>query len=128
MLPPTGPPRTRRRPGGRRAVLVGLVAVASAVLAAAIVDRSRPEVFVPAPSGPPSATARTSGTAFDPARVSVTLAPFVDGLAAPLAIVNAGDGTNRLFVAGQAGQIPVIRDGRLVAAPFLRIPVHITTA
>jgi len=127
MLPQTGPARARRRPGSLRAVLVGLVVVASAVLVAVIVDRLTPDVFVPGPTGQPSASARAGGSGFDPTRVSVTLAPFVDGLTAPLAIVNAGDGTNRLFVAEQGGQIRIIRDGRPVATPYLDISDEITT-
>jgi glucose/arabinose dehydrogenase len=127
MLPRNEPASARRRPAGPRAVLVGLVVVASAVLVAVIVDRATPDVFVPGPTGQPSASARSGGSAFDAARVSVTLAPFVDGLTAPLAIVNAGDGTNRLFVAEQGGRILVIRDGRPVATPFLDIGDEITT-
>jgi glucose/arabinose dehydrogenase len=113
MLPPTGPAPARSRARTMRAVLVALVVGATALLVAVIVDRSTPDVFVVGPSGL--------------ARVSVTLAPFVDGLTAPLAIVNAGDGTNRLFVAEQGGRIRVIRDGRSVATPFLDIGDEITT-
>ena len=127
MLLPTDPARARRRPGAVRAVLVGLVVIAGATLVAVIVDRSTPRVFVPGPTGQPSAAARSGGSAFDPTRLSVTLTPFVDGLTAPLAIVNAGDGTNRLFEAEQGGRIRVIRAGRTVATPFLDIGDEITT-
>jgi glucose/arabinose dehydrogenase len=118
MLPPTGPALARSRPGTLRAVLVALVVGATALLVAVVVDRSTPDVFVPARSG---------GSAFNPARVSVTLAPFVDGFTAPLAIVNAGDGTNRLFVAEQGGRIRVIRNGQVAATPFLDIGAEITS-
>jgi glucose/arabinose dehydrogenase len=47
--------------------------------------------------------------------------PFIDGFVAPLAVVNAGDGSGRLFVLEQAGRIRVARDGRLIDAPFLDI-------
>ena len=57
----------------------------------------------------------------------MTLEPFVDGLTAPLAIVNSGDGSGRLFVAEQGGQIRVIRDGKLQPTPFLDISDQITT-
>jgi glucose/arabinose dehydrogenase len=51
----------------------------------------------------------------------------VDGLAAPLAITSAGDGSGRTFVVQQGGQIRIVRDGKLVATPFLDISGRITT-
>ena len=107
-----------------------------AVVAAAARDR-RP----PAASSPPSprrravravhaggaghrrrrASADAAGP-FDPGRPRrSTLEPFVDGLDAPLAVVNAGDGSGRLFVVEQGGRIRIVRDGRLAAEPFLDI-------
>jgi glucose/arabinose dehydrogenase len=51
----------------------------------------------------------------------------VGGLTAPLAIANAHDGSNRLFVAEQGGRIRIVRDGRLGAAPFLDVSGEITS-
>jgi glucose/arabinose dehydrogenase len=75
----------------------------------------------PAPAGSarPSSSAGASAGAFDPARVTVRLDPFVGGLDKPLAIVNAGDGSGRLFVAEQGGTVRIIRDGGLVPRPFV---------
>jgi glucose/arabinose dehydrogenase len=78
-----------------------------------------------APGGEASASA--GAPPFDPARVAVKLVPFVSGLDAPLAIVNADDGSGRLFVAEQGGRIMIVRDGRVVATPFLDISDRITT-
>ncbi len=39
----------------------------------------------------------------------------------PLAVVNAGDGSGRLFVADQNGRIWIVRNGAVVANPFLDI-------
>src|SRR4051812_11452807 len=39
----------------------------------------------------------------------------------PLQITHAGDGSGRLFVAGQGGLIDVIRDGNVLREPFLEI-------
>lgn len=45
----------------------------------------------------------------------------VGGLSSPTDIANAGDGSNRLFVAEQAGRIRIIQNNLLLAAPFLDI-------
>jgi glucose/arabinose dehydrogenase len=115
------------------------VAAASALLVVVVANRSTPVPFVVGPTGQPSDTARSGGSAssggsapsglsrFDPTRVVVTLTPFAPGLTAPLAIVNAGDGSDRLFVAEQGGQIRIIRGGELVATPFLDIGAEITS-
>ena len=58
---------------------------------------------------------------FDPAGLSVTLEPLVDGLRAPLAAVNAHDGSNRIFVVEKGGLIRIVRDGALLPDPFLDI-------
>ena len=80
-------------------------------------------------SAPPPATASVSPSSapFDPSRIAVGFEPVVDGLDAPLAIVNAGDGSGRLFIAEQTGQIRIVRDGRLVDRPFLDIADRITS-
>ncbi len=47
--------------------------------------------------------------------------PIASGLASPLGIANAGDGSGRLFVIEQAGKIRIVQDGVLLATPFLDI-------
>lgn len=39
----------------------------------------------------------------------------------PVGIENAGDGTNRLFVVGQHGEIHIIKEGKLLEEPFLDV-------
>src|SRR5262245_37338533 len=56
-----------------------------------------------------------------PAAAQVSLQPLVGGLANITAIANAGDGSGRLFVALQAGQIRVVAGGALLPTPFLDI-------
>ncbi len=41
------------------------------------------------------------------------------GLASPVYLTNAGDGSGRLFVVDQAGTIRIIKDGELLDRPFL---------
>jgi glucose/arabinose dehydrogenase len=57
----------------------------------------------------------------DPSRVSVTLEVVVTGLQRPLAVVNAGDGSSRLFVVEQPGRIRIVHGTELRATPFLDI-------
>ncbi|HZQ62006.1 MAG TPA: PQQ-dependent sugar dehydrogenase [Casimicrobiaceae bacterium] len=45
--------------------------------------------------------------------------PFASGVSAPVEIVNAGDSSGRLFVVEQGGRIRIIRNGALLATPFL---------
>ena len=76
--------------------------------------------------GPPGATPGPTGASFDPARVGLTLEPLVSGLSDPLAVTHAGDGSGRLFVAEQGGRIRIVRDGALVADPFLDVSERIS--
>ena len=59
--------------------------------------------------------------AFDPAAVAIDLQLVVEIDGSPVGVTNAGDGSNRLFVLDQNGRILIIRDGALVADPFLDI-------
>lgn len=49
----------------------------------------------------------------------VTLTEVVDGLFRPLYITHAGDGSNRLFVLQQSGQIWIVKDGALQERTFM---------
>ncbi len=50
---------------------------------------------------------------------SIRLVPVVQrGLAAPLFVTHAGDGSGRLFVVEQAGRVRVVANGALVRRPF----------
>jgi glucose/arabinose dehydrogenase len=73
----------------------------------------------------PAATHAPPATAPPPAS-AVDLALVAEGLESPLFAGNAGDGSGRLFVLEQAGRIRVVRDGRLVRAPFLDIAGRIS--
>jgi len=72
-------------------------------------------VLVVAACSPGSSRSRV---ATDP---SAVVAVVVNGLDAPVDVTNAGDGSGRVFVAEQAGRIRLVKDGVLVARPFLDI-------
>jgi glucose/arabinose dehydrogenase len=107
-------PATPRPPGPSASALPSGSATASATPASA------------SAAGSPSSSSPPEG-AFDPRNVGVHLEPYVDGLDQPLAIVNAGDGSDRLFVAEQPGRIRVIQDDALVAQPMLDIRDRISS-
>jgi len=83
----------------------------------------------PRPDGSASSTPGPSpaGTAIDAAGIGLSLELVVGGLAAPLLVTNAGDGSGRLFVVEQAGRIRVVRDGRLLEQPFLDLSGRISS-
>lgn len=57
------------------------------------------------------------------ADVSLALEPVVSGLARPIGLVNAGDGSERLFAVEKNGAIRVIENGQVLASPFLTLTV-----
>ena len=65
-----------------------------------------------------SATAETGGAA---AAAPFVLRKVVDGLALPVHVTHAGDGSGRLFVVEQEGRIRIVRGGEVVETPFLDI-------
>ena len=91
---------------------------------------------LPAPSGSagsrPGGGAATPGGsttagAFDPTGLHLGFSEVLGGFTDPLAIVNAHDGSNRLFIVEQAGIVRVVRDGAIAATPFLDVRDEITT-
>jgi glucose/arabinose dehydrogenase len=81
----------------------------------------------PSASSAASATASPAAAPFDPTGLSVSLERVVGGLKSPLAAVNAGDGSGRIFVAEQGGTIRIVRDGTLEDGAFLDIAGRITS-
>ncbi len=58
-----------------------------------------------------------------PARAAnaLELVKLVDGLASPVYITDAGDGSGRLFVVEKGGTVRIVKNGQLLATPFLNI-------
>ena len=57
----------------------------------------------------------------DAAPIEINLELVADGLTAPLFLTHAGDGSGRLFIVDQPGQIRIVKNGVLLPAPFLDI-------
>lgn len=51
--------------------------------------------------------------------IAIELETVAEGLTAPVYLTGAGDGSDRLFIVDQPGLIRVVRDGVLLATPFL---------
>ena len=68
----------------------------------------------PAPA-PPAAPPPPSGP------LVLTLTPVLSGLNSPVDLQNAADGSGRLFVVEQQGQIRIVSNNSLVPTPFLDI-------
>jgi glucose/arabinose dehydrogenase len=69
----------------------------------------------------PTATRADSPPAATRALPTVLLQTVTSGLAAPVSITNAGDGSNRLFITEQAGKIRIYDGAQLLPTPFLDI-------
>lgn len=57
---------------------------------------------------------------------TISLAPFVNGLSSPVGLVNAGDGSGRLFVVERAGTIRIIKNGAVQPGNFLDIHARVS--
>jgi len=92
------------------ATAVAEVATAGAAPASTPEADSTPTTGAPGRTGP-----------FDPNTFTLTLAEVTAGLAEPVHVTHAGDGSGRLFVIERGGTIRLVRDGALLPAPFLDI-------
>jgi glucose/arabinose dehydrogenase len=57
----------------------------------------------------------------------IELEELASGLTAPLGVTHAGDGSGRLFITEQTGQIKIVQDGNLLSTPFLDISGKLPT-
>ena len=56
-----------------------------------------------------------------PDPTTVALVPVAEGFDRPLYLTSAGDGSGRLFVLEQSGNIWIVRDGQRLDSPFLDV-------
>jgi glucose/arabinose dehydrogenase len=76
----------------------------------------------PAPTGSPAPpTSSPPADRPDLAAVTVKVETVASGLAQPLFVATAGDGSGRLFVVEQGGRIRIVNGGRVEPVPFLDI-------
>ena len=136
MMPPT----PRSLPFRVTGALVGLAVALAACGPTNVSPSPQPSsARTPAPSttatpaaspstGTPSPASTVPPGAFDPAAVAIDLQVVAEIDGSPVGVTNAGDGSNRLFVLDQNGRILIVRDGALVAQPFLDINPIVQTS
>lgn len=99
------------RSAGRRALLIALLAV---MLGPSLGRAAGPGVlYLPLAVGGAAVASQ------------VRLTPVASGLSGITDVTHAGDGDQRLFIVQQGGQIRILKDGALLAAPFLDISARI---
>jgi glucose/arabinose dehydrogenase len=99
-----------------RRLLRGISIVALLALSTVLLEcGSSSSSPAPAAPAPPAAPPAPSGP------LVLTLTPVLSGLNSPVDLQNAADGTGRLFVVEQQGQIRIISNNSLVPTPFLDI-------
>jgi glucose/arabinose dehydrogenase len=101
----TGTRRPRRILIATIALVLGSLTVAPLATAMVVPDAR--------PSSQTAPTALTAG--------QLTVVRVTGGLSSPLGVVNAGDGSNRLFIVERGGKVRVVSGGVLRSAPFLDI-------
>lgn len=69
--------------------------------------------------GTPPAEANTPPATTPAPAPEVRLEPVVSGLTPLTSVVNAGDGSGRLFITEKNGQVRVLEDGGVLSTPFL---------
>ena len=113
----------------RHPLVVAVTAVLLVVLAACGGSQATPSRMppsqVPPSQVPPSEAPPSEAPPASPG-IGLSLEPVVDRLVSPLAVTNAGDGSGRIFVLEQRGQIRIVRDGQLLGDPFLDIGDRLT--
>jgi glucose/arabinose dehydrogenase len=123
-------PESRDRRRAPRATWIAFLgALVLGLSAAACTAPTGSVAPAPVPTSSPSIGSAASAPTSSPvalAHLSVSLTRRWSGFDAPVYVTNAGDGSNRLFVVEQPGRIRVIRDGQLVARPYLDIGPRVT--
>jgi glucose/arabinose dehydrogenase len=121
------PRSPRRRPRSAFAAIVVAVVLAGCAGTSSATPTGESTASVTAPPTPtaqPSLGSSSSAASPGSGSIGPTglgLKLVTGGLDAPLDIVDPGDASGRLFIVEQGGLIRIVKDGKLVAKPFLDI-------
>jgi glucose/arabinose dehydrogenase len=111
-VPATQPPTAAAKP---------TAAATAAATPAPAVGASPTPAAKPAPTSPPAGSPAPATKLADLAAVRLKTERVAAGVDAPTDIRHAGDGSGRLFVLEKIGRVRIIKDGALLAEPFLDI-------
>ena len=67
-------------------------------------------------------------SSFDPNAYTLHTTKVVDGLDAPLDLVDANDGSGRMFIVEKGGRVLILRDGQVQPDPFLDISSQVSSS
>ncbi len=67
-----------------------------------------------------------SGEDFDATKIRISFSRVARSLSKPVFVTHAGDGSGRLFIVEQGGRIRILRNGSILATPFLNISAKVT--
>ncbi len=112
------------------------LAVVLAIVAAVLLTRAGGQVASEMAADAPSALAigaeRLAASLSLPVTTSAgalaRLETVASGFDRPLFVTHAGDGSGRLFVVEQGGKIRIVRDGKVLPAPFLDLSARLDTS
>jgi len=79
----------------------------------------------PTPSPTPTATPLLPRIGKGPVRIE--LQAVATGLVSPVDLVSANDGSGRLFIVNQSGQILILKNGQVLGTPFLDVSSRMVT-
>jgi glucose/arabinose dehydrogenase len=119
-------PTSHRRVTG---LIVAIALVAGCSPVSITPSPSAESSTTPSPSTIPSPTPLASSESSPSPSIGTTLNlnAVVEGLHSPLDIADAPDGSDRLFIAQQTGQIRIVDHGTLLPSPYLDIAKEITS-
>jgi glucose/arabinose dehydrogenase len=106
--------------------VVAVLACGQASPPSAGIATSSPTTGLLSPTPPATKTPAPATAEPTAAAAALHLDVVASGLQSPVDVVTADDGSDRIFVVQQGGQIRIVRDGALVEQPFLDIAARLT--
>jgi glucose/arabinose dehydrogenase len=67
-----------------------------------------------------------SGEDFDATKIRISFSRVARSLSKPVFVTHAGDASGRLFIVEQGGRIKILRNGSILATPFLNISAKVS--
>jgi glucose/arabinose dehydrogenase len=79
-------------------------------------------------TGPMTLSVSAQKSSFDPGAYTLKTETLVDGLDSPLDLVDANDGTGRMFIVEKGGRVLILKDGQVQPDPFLDISSQVRSS